>query len=184
MQPLSRRNVLARFGAVAGGLAGAGLAGSGLAGASPARLPGRAAALSHASRTPARFVLEGRGLAGVGQRGGMRRDTAGDAVALRAVLLDESGAEVGTFRSVSSVLGTRLRGPALEHLEQHSFELADGLLVGSGLVRAAGEVAEFAVTGGTRAYRLARGSYTALLSPRHLGGDGTARFVFELFDKE
>jgi hypothetical protein len=181
MQRLSRRNVLARFGAVAGGLAGAGIAGSRVAGATPAAAGD---ATTARSRAVERFVLDARGLSGIGQRRGPRRDTAGDAVALDAVLLDAAGAEVGTFRSVASVLHTRLRGAALEHLEQHSFELADGLLLGSGIVRAAGEPAEFAVTGGTRAYRFARGSYLAVLRPYHLGGDGTARFEFELVDKE
>lgn len=64
----------------------------------------------------------------------------------------------------------------------HSFDLGDGLLLGMGT----GSLAEgvFAVVGGTGKHAGAVGSYTAVQSPRDLGGDGTAVFAFTFTGSE
>jgi len=60
----------------------------------------------------------------------------------------------------------------------HRFDLGDGTLLGMG----SGPLDDgvFAVIGGTGSCAGAVGSYTARQSPRGLGGDGTAEFVFDL----
>lgn len=60
----------------------------------------------------------------------------------------------------------------------HSFDLGDGTLLGMG----SGELSDgaFAVVGGTGRYAGATGAYTARQSPRDLGGDGSASFIFDL----
>jgi hypothetical protein len=64
-------------------------------------------------------------------------------------------------------------------LEQHLFTLPQGTLVGSGTSDADGR-GTFAVVGGTGAYATLRGTYTAEQQRSDLGGDGTARFAFDL----
>lgn len=84
---------------------------------------------------------------------------------------------IGTFAATSIVT----RSPFNDHpttIEHHIFTLPDGILIGSG--QATGGVGTFAITGGTGRYADARGSYTAALSPRGLGGDGTASFDLTL----
>lgn len=64
----------------------------------------------------------------------------------------------------------------------HSFDLGDGTLLGMG----SGALHEgaFAVVGGTGRYAGASGAYIAHQSPRELGGDGSASFVFALTGPE
>ena len=90
--------------------------------------------------------------------------------ATRGDLLLEDGA-TGRFAS-TTVPGSGGR------FVLHSFDLGDGTLLGMG----SGDVREgaFAVVGGTGRYAGAVGAYTARQSPRDLGGDGSATFVFDL----
>lgn len=178
---LSRRSVLGRLAATAGGLAGAGLAGGGVAGASPAPA---ATTAPVAARTATRFGLAARDLRGIGQKRGPRRDLPGDQIASRGTLHGAEGREVGTFYSTAVVVDSPHGRTAATSLEQHRFELGDGVIVGSGLVGRLGEPAEFAVIGGTGRYLGVAGSYSGVQWQYHLGGDGTASFVFDLFERE
>lgn len=91
---------------------------------------------------------------------------------------------MGSFHSSAVVVSSRAQQGGFATLEQHRFELPGGTLIGSGLVSRLGEPASFAVIGGTGRYQSSRGSYTAVQQPYHLGGDGTASFVLDLFDQE
>lgn len=85
--------------------------------------------------------------------------------------LDLGDDESGRFDS-TSVPGSGGR------FVMHSFDLGDGTLLGMG----SGPLRDgaFAVVGGTGSCAGATGAYTARQSPRDLGGDGTAEFVFDL----
>jgi hypothetical protein len=177
----SRRNILAGVGAVAGAIAGGGIAGFRAADASrgapaPAGVP--------AARTLERSSLTARDLRGLGQRRGPRRDQPGDQIVSRATLVDAEGQEIGSFYSTAVVVSSPKGQTAAATLENHRFELRDGVIVGNGLAGRMGEPAEFAVIGGTGRYLAARGSYAAVQRPYHLGGDGTASFVFSLLSEE
>ena len=69
-------------------------------------------------------------------------------------------------------------GP-LSSIEQHTFALADGSIMGSGTTRPGLETEdEFAIVGGTGRYAGVRGTYVLRQSHRELGGDGTATVTF------
>jgi hypothetical protein len=92
-------------------------------------------------------------------------------------LADRTGRAVGTFTATGLVVPTRFNG-GTSTVEQHVFVFGDGTITGAGQrVDGAGT---FAVTGGTGRYSGARGSYTAVVSPDGLGGDGTADFDLTL----
>lgn len=177
---LSRRNMLARFAAFAGGLAGAGVISTRVAGTSAA---GRSL-LTTATPSPVRLSLAAHDLRGLGQERGPHRYNPGDQIVSRATLVEADGGEAGSFHSSAVVVSSGAHQGEVATLEQHNFELRHGTLVGSGLVGGLGEPVEFAVVGGTGRYRASHGSYTAVQWPYHQGGDGTARFVFDLFDQE
>jgi len=177
----SRRNVLAGVGAVAGAIAGAGIAGvraadSSQAASAPVGVP--------AARTLERFILAARDLRGLGQQRGPRRDKPGDQIVSRAVLVDADGHEIGSFHSTAVVVSSPRGQTAVSALENHRFELRDGVIVGHGMAGRMGEPAEFAVIGGTGRYLAARGTYAAVQRPYHLGGEGTASFAFSLLNEE
>jgi hypothetical protein len=66
-------------------------------------------------------------------------------------------------------------------LEQHTFILDGGTIVGSGAGTQSLEVGDtFAVVGGTGHYAGARGTYVARQRPLQFGGDGTAEFTITL----
>ena len=96
---------------------------------------------------------------------------AGKAPATRGDVFDTGGSHVGQFSS-AAVPG------AAGALMLHTFELADGTILGMG----SGPLSEatYAVVGGTGRFQGAAGSYVARQHPRDLGGDGSAEFVLDL----
>ena len=108
----------------------------------------------------------------------------GDQMVIYGELLKESRrTKVGEF--YSSCLHIRSPfGPSLlaaSNVEVHTFNLADGSLLGMGTTREAlGGEEVFAILGGTGRYAGARGSYMARQRPQELGGDGTAEFSFNV----
>ncbi len=117
---------------------------------------------------------------------GRRRGQApskGDQVAIYGELLDGSSrAKVGEFYSSGLHLGEPLGpGPfAATSLETHTFTLADGTVVGMGVAAGPARTSTFAVVGGTGRYTGVRGSYRTVQHPQEHGGDGSAKFVFDL----
>ena len=68
----------------------------------------------------------------------------------------------------------------LASLEQHTFNLRDGSIIGSGTTREGLETEdEFAIVGGTGRYAGARGTYILRQSQSEFGGDGTATITFK-----
>lgn len=103
----------------------------------------------------------------------------GDVVSVSGILHSVPGeAPIGTF--LSSVVHLNVPGghgpysPA--QLETHTFQLADGTLVGIGTTTAEGENA-FSIVGGTGRFLGVTGSYFGRQSPLETGGDGTAEFT-------
>jgi hypothetical protein len=93
------------------------------------------------------------------------------------------GRKLGEFYATAHRLGTlgKAAPQAPGSLELHTFVLAGGTLVGSGVASAAAaSEGEFAIVGGTGRYVGARGSYRARQSHRELGGTGTATFSLQL----
>jgi len=69
-------------------------------------------------------------------------------------------------------------GP-LASIEQHTFVLADGSIMGAGTTKPGlGTEDEFAIVGGTGRYAGIRGTYVLSQSHQELGGDGTAKVTF------
>jgi hypothetical protein len=93
------------------------------------------------------------------------------------------GKKIGDFFATYYQLNTPGKVPTHEpgSLEVHTFVFPDGTIVGTGIAPAGldGE-GQFAITGGTRRYHGARGSYVARQSYADLGGDGTATFTLTL----
>jgi hypothetical protein len=103
----------------------------------------------------------------------IRPAIAGDRLTLVAELLDADGAHAGELYGT----GYALRGPGepsgSQRLEQHTFDLLNGTIVGAGT---AGLLeGTFAVLGGTGRYAGARGTYVVRRTP---GED--AELVFTL----
>jgi hypothetical protein len=86
-------------------------------------------------------------------------------------LVDKQGKTLGSF-SGANLPGV---GPALQ---LHTFDLADGTILGIGAAGA--HESPFAIVGGTGRFAGASGTYVAKQSPRELGGDGTAEFTLTL----
>jgi hypothetical protein len=68
-------------------------------------------------------------------------------------------------------------------MQIHNFQLEDGTLVGVGAA-AVGAEGVFTIVGGSGRYLGATGSYVATQDPYETGGDGTARFKFNLALRE
>ena len=98
-----------------------------------------------------------------------------DLTATHGELVDAAGRPIGSFRSAS------LDG-ALGRFQLHTFELADGTIMGLG--SGGLDEASFAVIGGTGRYAGLTGAYVARQSPREVGGNGTAEFVLTLNAQE
>lgn len=97
------------------------------------------------------------------------------------------GAKVGEFFATSFGVDSPGRaGPdGVATLEMHTFNLADGTIIGTGTARAALDAEDvFAIVGGTGRYVGARGSYVARQQPQEWGGDGTAEFTLTLVTEE
>ena len=102
----------------------------------------------------------------------------GDQVSVSGVLRLATGdEEAGTFfSSVVHLDAPTGHGPyATARLETHTFQLAEGTLVGIGTATGDGEEV-FSIVGGTGRFLGVTGSYTARQSPLETGGDGTAEF--------
>jgi hypothetical protein len=96
----------------------------------------------------------------------------------------DGGEKVGEFRAGFLPLGLPFgAGPlAPGSLEQHVFNLKEGTIIGLGSATA-GE-GTFAIVGGTGSYAGIRGSYTAIMRPRELGGNSSAEFRLTLLTRE
>jgi hypothetical protein len=106
----------------------------------------------------------------------------GDNIVMWGKLVAEDGGQkTGEFYASCSVVYAPLSENPAANFEQHSFNLADGTIIGMGTVPANSEqAAVFAIVGGTGKYAGARGTYTATCRPQELGGDGTATFDLRL----
>lgn len=98
-------------------------------------------------------------------------------------LLDTSGVKVGEFYSsiwvADAPLGAGATAAGL--VEQHTFNLVDGTIFGSGSRPSVLDPAgTYGIVGGTNRYALMRGTYTGSQKFFELGGDGTASFAFTL----
>jgi hypothetical protein len=108
----------------------------------------------------------------------------GDRLTAFGLLAGEpDGPVVGEFHGAYTALRDPGHGAAVDvaTLEQHTFVLDGGTLVGSGVGTRSLDVADtFAIVGGTGRYAGARGTYVARQRHREFGGDGTADFVLTL----
>lgn len=105
----------------------------------------------------------------------------GDRLGMYGELLDApDGSKVGEFYAAGIFFDAPFGQSELSaaNLEQHTFRLSDGTIVGLGT--ASGDEGVYAVVGGTGRYAGARGSYVARLQPIELGGDGSAEFTLSL----
>lgn len=93
-----------------------------------------------------------------------------DTVVPAGRIVDARGGDLGLFRA--SAL------PGLPAFHLHTFDLADGTILGIGANKL--DDGSFAIVGGTGRYAGASGTYTARQRPRDLGGDGTADFHLNL----
>jgi hypothetical protein len=96
---------------------------------------------------------------------------------------EPGGDPIGEFHGVFTAL--REPGQAgrrgIATLEQHTFVLAGGTLIGSGAgTQGLDEPDTFAIVGGTGCYAAARGTYVARQRPLEFGGDGTAEFILTI----
>lgn len=91
--------------------------------------------------------------------------------------------KVGEFYASSFSFGSPF-GPSelsAAAMEVHHFNLGDGTIVGMGTLGGFHDVdSVHAIIGGTGRYEGASGSYVARQSPLELGGDGTAKFDFNI----
>lgn len=174
-----RRTVLRRGLLLMGGAAGAGIAGRKVlskpedaAGAKPAetlQLWGR-----HWSVTSTRLLP--------GELPGQ-----GDRMLTQGVLLDgPDGEEVGEF--YGTLFGLSAPGhdgpKGVASLEQHTFNLADGSIMGTGTAtRDLANPDEFAIVGGLGRFAGASGTYIARQSHWEFGGNGTAQFTLTILGR-
>jgi hypothetical protein len=107
--------------------------------------------------------------------GGERMVAYGD---LHATAADErAGGFFATYFSIPEA-GSGGRFASIEH---HTFNLADGSIMGTGTTQPGLDSQdEFAIVGGTGRYAGARGTYTVRQSHQEFGGDGTALITFKL----
>jgi hypothetical protein len=165
----SRRAALKRLGLLLGGAAAV-VVGSG----SPT-----------VSRQPEvqRLTLEGKGwhiysreiVRGALPTGGDRMLAYGD------LYEPDEGPRVGQFFATYFSLHQPGVFGVLTSLEQHTFNLPDGAIMGSGTTKPGlASEDEFAILGGTGRYAGARGTYVVRQSHREFGGDGTAAITFQI----
>ena len=165
-EPTPRRTFLTRGLALAAGAAT--LAGAREAGAAP----GSPHAGTHT------FHLDGRNVHSVDQVGA-RRLQLGDRLSGIGELYD-GDTKTGEFYTTCIVLADPFGDGVAGRVEQHTFALPDGLLIGTGVVPHSGAPATFAIIGGTGAFIAARGVYVASFDPFEDGGDGVASLDFAL----
>jgi hypothetical protein len=105
----------------------------------------------------------------------------GDTIVTNGRLINSLGVGTGRLYAVGTLmaLADRFERPVVTTMEQHSLQLPQGSLFGTGTVNAEG-IGRFAIVGGTGSYAGRRGSYTYTASVAGLGGDGTASFVLTL----
>ena len=165
----NRRNVL-RGVAVAAGAAGTvGLVGTGRAAAAAPAVPALGAL---------KFHLDGRDIHLFDQVL-KRRLKLGDRLSGIGELIS-SGKKVGEFFATSIFVGDPFDDNGAGRVEQHTFVLRNGLLIGNGVVPHLGGPATFAIIGGSGAFAAARGAYVAAFDAIEDGGDGIASFDFSL----
>jgi hypothetical protein len=124
--------------------------------------------------TGSRLVLHVDGWPAAG-RNGLAAVEAGRRQTTRSAILDgPGGRRVGELYTVAfAVRSTGSLEPALvDRIEQHTFRLQDGTILGSGT--ADGADGAFAVVGGTGRYAGASGTYEVVVR------DGAATFTFSL----
>jgi hypothetical protein len=156
---------------VGGGAVGAGVAARSMGGGSAAPVPAPASA----GRRTQELTLRGLDwrLARPGVEHG-KLPTAADVAVPVGRIVDVDQNELGRFRAAA------LPGLAAFHL--HTFDLAEGTILGLGANRL--DEGSYAIVGGTGLYAGATGTYLARQSPRELGGDGTAEFTLTLIALE
>ena len=105
---------------------------------------------------------------------------AGDRGTLHGELVDASGARIGAFHGARVAIESAVGAGAFADgsMEQHTFQLEGGTLLGMGTFLGAESL--FTIVGGTGRYAGARGTYVATQRLRELGGDGTAEFTLNL----
>jgi hypothetical protein len=106
----------------------------------------------------------------------------GDRITISGDLVDASGTKLGEFYALSLVtlVPNRIDPSLVSSVENHTFQLADGSILGAGTTLPGAAENAFAVVGGTGRFAGARGTYVSRVSPYDLGGDGTASFAFTL----
>lgn len=161
----TRASLLKRLALLATGAVGAGVA-------AKAALPDAAPATAAAPRKSTReLTLYGRDwrLHRPGAIPG-KLPASTDAAVPTGRIVDAAERDLGRFSAAA------LPGLAAFHL--HTFELAEGTLLGIGANKL--DEGSYAIVGGTGRFAGASGTYTARHSLRELGGDGTAEFSVTL----
>ncbi len=163
----TRGSLLKRAAILAGGAIGIGVAGRASA-ATPAAAP---AAVPLRQAKARQLTLAGRDwrLARPGVEHGKLPAANQPAVPLGRIV-DARGRELGQFHAAAL--------PGLTAFHLHTFELAEGTILGLGA--SALDHGTYAIVGGTGRYAGASGTYVARQWPRELGGDGTAEFNLNL----
>jgi hypothetical protein len=104
----------------------------------------------------------------------------GDRISMYGILLDAAdGKEIGQFSSSCFCPETPDQTGLFAGVthEMHTFNLADGAIMGIGMGGPTfGQAGRFAIVGGTGRYAGARGDYTAMQDPLELAGSGQAEF--------
>ena len=161
----TRASLLKRLALLAGGALGAGVAVRSTGG------DDTAAAAPALTKTASTLTLYGRDwrLHRQGAAFG-KLPAAGDPALPSGRIVDAREHELGRFRAAA------LPGADAFHL--HTFELAEGTILGIGANRL--DEGSYAIVGGTGRYAGASGTYTARQFLRELGGDGTAEFTLNL----
>lgn len=166
----TRASLLRRLALLAGGAVGVGVAAR-AAGGEQAAAPAPAAGPASPRPATTQLTLHGRDwrLSRPGVAAG-KLPAPDDPVVPAGRIVDARGGDLGVFRA--SAL------PGLPAFHLHTFELADGTILGLGANKLDG--GSYAIVGGTGRYAGASGTYTARQRPRDLGGDGTADFHLNL----
>jgi hypothetical protein len=164
----TRASLLKRLALLASGAVGVGVAARTAGGAEPAAAPAPTATPRPAST---QLTLHGRDwrLSRPGVAAGTL-PAPNDPVVPAGRIVDVRGGDLGIFRA--SAL------PGLPAFHLHTFDLADGTILGIGANKL--DDGSYAIVGGTGRYAGASGTYTARQRPRDLGGDGTADFHLNL----
>jgi hypothetical protein len=161
----TRASLLKRVALLAGGAVGVGAAARGLGD------DGAAAAAPAPRLRRGRLTLYGRDwrLHDPGAEPG-KLPSGGGAAAPIGRIVDAKNRDLGSFRAAAM--------PNLAAFHLHTFELAEGTILGIGANRL--DEGSYAIVGGTGRYAGASGTYTARQRLRELGGDGTAEFTLNL----